>query len=83
MILIEYLTVVMLVNRRELRQAAEKLRERFHGIITMEHLHIYVSATPCTERLKYSAMATVHLILVFFPFFLFFCFPEEVSILVA
>ena len=82
MILIEYLTVVMLVNHRKLREAAEKLRERFHGIITMEHLHlrIYVSATPCTERLKYSAMATVHLILVFFPFFLFFCFPEEVSV---
>lgn len=31
MILIEYLTVVMLVNHRELREAAEKLRERFHG----------------------------------------------------
>ena len=63
--------MVMLVNRRELREAAEKLRERFHGTITMEHLHLHicVSAAPCTERLKYSAMATVHLILIFSPSF--------------
>ena len=80
-ILIEYLTVVMLVTHRELREAAEKLRERFHGIITMEHLHlhIYVSAAPCTERLKYSAMATVHLILIFSPSFSSSVFQREVS----